>query len=191
MTGMHNGSTRYYRCVGRTRYDLCQAPAIPADRAEEQFARWIGGYHLPADWRTAVARTSLDLLRVDEKDRQAVAEERLRRLKKMYAWGDIDEAEYRRETTALRSTMNVVRPGFAGLEAVAEALRDLGPAWRAATPEVQAAVPPLMLKSAGVTDGIVREWVVRAELRPLLDLCVPLGTSPSLRSAEYTVRFSA
>jgi hypothetical protein len=87
--------------------------------------------------------------------------------------------------------MTVVRPGFAGLEAVAEALRDLGPAWRAADPAVQAAVPPLMLKSASVADGRVSEWVVRAELRPLLELCVPPSPRLRPRSDDYTVRYSA
>lgn len=45
-------------------------------------------------------------------------------------------------------------------------------AWRAADPETQAAVPPLMLKAAIVEEGRISEWVVRSELRPLLELCV-------------------
>ena len=190
MTGVNNAVRRYYRCVGRTRFHVCTAMAIQADRAEEQFARWIGGYRLPDDWRTAVARTSLDRVKVDERDRRANAEERLKRLRDLYSWSDISEDEYRRQTSEIRATIAVVRPGLAGLEAVADALRDLGPAWRAAEPDVQAAVPPLMLKSASVTDGRVSEWVVRAELRPLLDLCVAGPANPYAPLTEY-VRFSA
>ena len=188
---MNNRVTRYYRCAGRARFHVCDARAIRADVAEEQFASWIGSYRLPDDWRTAVAHTSFDRMKVDERERQTNGQERVKRLQKMYAWGDIDEAEYRRETTAIRSTITIVRPGLAGLEAVAEVLRDLGPAWRSASPEAQAAVPPLMLKEATVTNGRVGEWVVRAELRPLLDLCVPDASHPWASSDEYTVRFSA
>jgi DNA invertase Pin-like site-specific DNA recombinase len=191
MTGVHNSVTRYYRCAGRTRFHLCDAVAIRADVAEDQFARWIGSYRLPDDWRTAVARTSLDRVKVDERDRRAGADERLKRLRDLYSWGDIAEDEYRRQTSEIRAAITVVRPGLAGLEAVAEALRDLGPAWRAADPDVQAAVPPLMLKSASVSKGRVSEWVVRAELRPLLELCVPGAGSPWSRAQDYTVRFSA
>jgi hypothetical protein len=74
---------------------------------------------------------------------------------------------------------------------VAEALRDLGPVWRSARAEVQAAVPPLMLKSATVADARISEWVVRAELRPLLELCVAERSSPYLNTDRYIVRFSA
>jgi hypothetical protein len=130
-------------------------------------------------------------VKVDERDRRAGADERLKRLRDLYSWGDIAEDEYRRQTSEIRAAITVVRPGLAGLEAVAEALRDLGPAWRAADPDVQAAVPPLMLKSASVSKGRVSEWVVRAELRPLLELCVPGAGSPWSRAQDYTVRFSA
>lgn len=178
MTGATNTSlVRYYRCAGRYRFHVCDAPAIRADIAEEAFAGWIGGYQLPDDWRSAVARTSLDRLKVDERDHRKGAEERLKRLRDLYSWGDIGEEEYRRQTSDIRASMVVVRPGLAGLESVAEVLRDLGPAWRSASPEAQAAIPPLMLKSASVADGEVSEWVVRAELRPLLELCVPTGAN--------------
>jgi DNA invertase Pin-like site-specific DNA recombinase len=172
MTGMHSGTTRYYRCTGRTKHATCSAPAIRAELAEAQFARWVSGYRLPDDWQTAVAAPA-----ADTEDRQVV-EEGLRRLQKMYAWGDIDEAQYRHDAAALRATMTAPHPGAADLEAVAGALRDNGPT-----------LPPLMLKSATVDDGRVSEWVVRAELRPLLELCVPPSGRPD--AADYAVRFSA
>lgn len=193
MTGVASEGRRYYRCVGRTNYGLCAAPTIRADLAEDTFARWIGNYRLPDDWRAAIARTSLDRLKVDERDRTASAEDRLKRLRDLYAWGDLAEDDYRRQVSEIRSAMTVVRPGLAGLEAVAVALRDLGPAWRSAQPEAQAAVPPLMLKQADVSDGTI-EWVVRAELKPLLDLCLVLdGGGLTIRAQDcgYSVRFSA
>lgn len=185
MTGVtNNAHVRYYRCAGRTRFHECDAKAIRADVAETAFADWIGSYVLPDDWRSAVARTSLDRVIGDERDHRQGAEARLKRLRDLYSWGDITEDEYRRQAGEIRASVTVVRPGLAGLESVADALRDLGPAWRAAEPSVQAAVPPLMLKSATVKDSAISEWVVRAELRPLLDLCVPVSASawsPPLR----------
>lgn len=191
MTGVTNGSRRYYRCVGRTWYGLCDAPVIRADDAEEAFAGWIGRYRLPDDWRKAVAQTTLERVKVDERDRQSNAEERLKRLRDLYSWGDLAEEDYRRQVAEIRSAMTVVRPGLAGLELVAGALKNLGRTWRSAKPEAQAAVPPLMLKSAEVSNGHILEWVVRAELRPLLDLCVLGGTDLTVDEPEYTVRFSA
>lgn len=191
MTGVNNSVISYYRCRGRTQFHLCDAPAIRADVAHEQFASWIGSYQLPDDWRTAVARTSLDRMKVDERDHRAGAESRLKRLRDLYSWGDIGEDEYRREVATIKADMTVIRPGLAGLEAVAEALRDLGPTWSKADPAIRAAVPPLMLQSATVADSRVSEWVVRAELRPLLELCVPADARLWPDDGRYTVRFSA
>ncbi len=173
MTGVANSAgTRYYRCSGRTLHGACDAPAIRAEAAEGDFALWIGGFRLPADWRKAIARTRLDRVIGDDRSRQANVDDRLKRLRDLYAWGDLPEEEYRRQTVELRSSVTVVRPGIAGLEAVAEALRDLGPAWRSAKPEAQAAVPALLLKSAEVVDSQISEWVVKAEIRPLLEMCI-------------------
>ncbi len=191
MTGVSNGDRRYYRCVGRTLYGVCDAPLIRAENAEGAFANWISGYRLPDDWRKAIAETRLDRVKVDERDRQANAEERLKRLRDLYSWGDLPEAEYRRQVTEIRGAMTIVRPGLAGLEVVASTLKNLGRTWRTAKPEAQALVPPLILKSAEVADGKVREWVVRAEIRTLLDLCIPVDTEQLSSDLGYTVRFSA
>jgi site-specific DNA recombinase len=191
MTGVNNSVHRYYRCAGRTRFKMCDARAIRADIAEDQFAAWIGSYHLPDDWRTEIARTSLDRVKVDERDRRVNADERLKRLRDLYSWGDLSKDDYQRQSAEIKATMAVARPGLDGLVSVAEALRDLGPVWRSARAEVQAAVPPLMLKSATVADARISEWVVRAELRPLLELCVAERSSPYLNTDRYIVRFSA
>lgn len=187
MTGAANtAKVRYYRCAGRARFHECDAPAIRADIAEQRFAEWIGTFQLPDDWRTAVARTALDRVKGDERDRRAKSEERLKRLRDLYSWGDIGEEEYRQQAGEIRASIAVVRPGLAGMESVADALRDLGPAWRSASPEAQAAVPPLMLKSASVDEAEISEWVVRAELRPLLELCVPTTTYPWSAIVKYS-----
>jgi hypothetical protein len=84
-------------------------------------------------------------------------------------------------------------PATGSLEDVAAALELLGSAWLSSPPEARAALPPLMLKAAEVEPGHV-EWVVRAELKPLLDLCVyPAGSASSQPTPDthYSVRYSA
>jgi site-specific DNA recombinase len=183
---------RYYRCSGRIRYGTCDAPSIRADDAEAAFAEWLGSYRLPADWREAIARTSVREFTTGEKDRQAVLREQLARIKKQYAWGDIPDAEYKATRDRIKGEMAVTtKPAIASLEALADALANLGPMWTEAPDEIRATIPSLVLKSAEVEDGRVATWVVDAALRPLLELCVPSGVQPYLQAPEYTVRYSA
>lgn len=173
MTGVAARGTRYYRCGGRRLLGICTAPSIRADKAEAAFASWLGSHRLPADWRDAIARTNVREARAGERDRQAVLSERLKRLRDMYAWGHIDEAEYRQQHDEIKTAMGVMAmPSIPGIEAVAAVLADLEHAWSSATPDQQAALPPLVLKSAEVEDGRVATWVVDAGLRPLLEACV-------------------
>jgi hypothetical protein len=191
MTGVRGGSgRRYYRCSNRTA-GACDAAGIRADIAEEAFAAWLGSYELPKDWRAAIARAPLGAVRSGEQDRQTVLAERLKRLRDLYSWGDLSDEEYRAQASEVRSQLGIMaKPDMVGLEAVADALRDLGAAWRHATAETRAALPPLMLKAAEVVDGGLT-WVVHAELRPLLDLCVSADGSPDTSVQDYTVRYSA
>lgn len=191
MTGVRGARARYYRCSGRAVYKACDAPGIRADLAEERFAAWLGSYALPADWRTAIARTRIQTIGAGERDRTAALEARLKRLRELYEWGHIPKDEYLRETAEVKANMGVIAmPSMPSIERVAAALEKVGPAWLTAPEELQAAIPPLMLKAAEVDDGRI-EFVVDAGLRPLLELCVPNGHSPYLEHPPYTVRFSA
>lgn len=186
---------RYYRCSGRIRYGTCDAPSVRADAAEAAFAEWLGSYRLPADWREAIARTSVRESTTGEKDRQRVLREQLARVKKQYAWGDIPEAEYKTTRDRIKGEMTVTtKPAIASLEALAEALGNLGPMWASAPDDIRATIPSLVLKSAEVEDGQVRTWVVDATLRPLLELCGRRLSGDKYHystPSEYTVRFSA
>jgi DNA invertase Pin-like site-specific DNA recombinase len=196
MTGTHGGGeTRYYRCHGRAMGTVCEAPSIRADIAERAFADFLSRYRLPVDWREEIARTRVTTIRTDEADRQRRLTERLTRLRNLYSWGHIQEAEYRTAEREIRSELALVQmPTGASFEDVAIALERLGPAWASAEPGVQGAVPALMLHAGEVANGKV-EWVVRAELRPLLDLCIPVGVSRVLgqpvHTPRWTVRYSA
>lgn len=193
MTGVRAGhmTSRYYRCSGRTVYRSCDARGIRADVAEGRFADWLGSYRLPADWRTAIARTRVHGIGKGERDRQSVLRARLARLRELYEWGHIEKDAYLRETTEIKTSMGVIAmPSMPSIERVASALEAAGAAWLTAPRDLQATIPPLMLKAGVVDDGRI-EFVVDAALRPLLELCVPQAASPYSRQSEYTVRFSA
>jgi site-specific DNA recombinase len=192
MTGAAGtGTIRYYRCRQRAADGSCDATYLRANEVEAAFARWLASYQLPADWREEIARSRVKTVKADEGDRQRRLRERLTRISKLYEWGDKPEAEYRAEAAAIKAELGVMTmPTIGSLEDVAAALERLGPAWASAPPELQAPIPPLMLHAAEVNpDGV--EWVVRAELKPLLDLCVSGDSGLYSVAPRYTVRYSA
>ncbi|NJD28481.1 MAG: hypothetical protein FIA92_09305 [Chloroflexi bacterium] len=100
-------------------------------------------------------------------------EERLARLRNLYTWGEIAEDEYRTESARVRAEIaEVVEPSMAGMDELAERLRDLGSRWASAAPDAQAAVARLMLREIVVKDAFVVAFVARPEVRPLLELCL-------------------
>jgi DNA invertase Pin-like site-specific DNA recombinase len=176
MTGMHNArSVRYYRCEGRHTRGDCNAPSIRADALEGAFGEWFDGYELRDDWRDALRRMDFAASRPDEEARRARLTAQLPRLRELYQWGDMAEAEYREKTAQIKADLALgIIPQVAAVEGAAAALGHLGTLWaeKAETAEA-AAVVRSILTGVIIEDGTVRDWIVRPELRPLLDeLCV-------------------
>jgi site-specific DNA recombinase len=194
MQGAFSGKHRYYRCGGRL-VGVCDAPHVRADVAEGQFAEWLAEIQLPADWREAIVRTSVQSIVADESDRVRRINERLARLRNLYSWGDIGESEYREQVAALRSEAAImVKPDMGSLERMAAVLAELGAAWSRLPVDRQRELPGTILHAAVADNGEIVEWVVRAELRPLLELVgngVAEAAEASIRRSRYTVRFSA
>jgi len=192
MTGVTGGRARYYRCSTRVNDHTCDAPSIRADTAEQGFSDWLADLRIPANWRTEIARTRVTAVGAKERDRRRSLEARLARLKELYGWDHISKEEYLRESSAIKADIGVIAlPSMVSIEAVADALELAGPAWLTAPAELQAAIPPLMLKSIEIDDGRIAAFVVDAGLRPLLELCVPGAANFYSVGRRYTVRFSA
>jgi len=171
LSGVSNGHSRYYRCRSRAADRSCAAPFVRADVAEGAFADWIGALTLPPDWREAIAETRVPVAEGDAKRERL--NERLARLRNLYAWGEMHEDEYRAETQRVHSELaEVAEPSPSSMEEVAAALADLARTWANASPDRQAAVARLMLKEIVTRNGQVAVFMARAEIRPLLDLCV-------------------
>jgi site-specific DNA recombinase len=191
MQGAHSGKYRYYRCSGRL-LGVCDAPHIRADKAEAEFVSWLDDIRLPDDWRTTVARMEVRAAVAEDKDRTKRISEQLARLRNLYAWGDISEADYRDQTATLKGEQAVMlAPSISGIEQVAEALIEVGRAWSSIPIERRRDLPGRLLRSIIVEDAHVSTFVCRPELKPLLDLGVVEATAASIRRSNYTVRFSA
>jgi DNA invertase Pin-like site-specific DNA recombinase len=172
MSGVSNGYSRYYRCASKARDRSCSQPFIRADVAEGSFADWLGSMTLPADWREAIAAThEPDTIDVTTRARLT---ERLARLRNLYGWGELPEDEYRAEVATARGELaEVAEPNVTGMDDLADRLRDLGHGWSTAAADQQTAVARLMLREIVVKTGAVVAFVARAEVRPLLELCLP------------------
>lgn len=192
MQGSFSGRHRYYRCGGRL-VGACDAPNIRADKAEATFADWLeDGLRLPADWREALAKMQVRAIATDDRDKTLRIEEQLARIKNLYAWGDLPEAEYRDQAARLRSELGViVLPDMGNIERMAEVLTNVGKAWRSIPDDRKQELPGRILQAVEVTDGAISAFVARPELRPLLELGVVDAASASIRRPNYTVRFSA
>jgi hypothetical protein len=188
LSGVSNGYSRYYRCRTRAADRGCAAPFVRADTAEATFSEWIGSLTLPPDWREAIAGTREPA--AETEDKRGRLTEHLARLRKLYAWGEIPEDEYRAEAQRTHAELaEVVEPSPSTMEEVAAALADLGRTWAGASPERQASVARLMLREIVTGDGGIVAFVARAEIRPLLDVCVALAPDPyadSVRSTRYS-----
>lgn len=192
MTGVMGSDRRYYRCHNRAVDRSCDAPSIRADDAEQAFADWLAGYHIPADWRTEIARTRAMAPVREGRDQRRALEQRLERIRELYSWNDLSKEEYLRQSAAIKADLGVIAlPAMGSIEAVAEALAAVGPGWLTLPPALQAKLPPIMLKAIEVDRGRIASFVVDAGLKPLLDLCVPNAVSLYATRAQYTVRYSA
>ncbi len=177
LSGVSNGFSRYYRCRTRAADRSCAAPFVRADGAEGAFVDWIGSLTLPPDWRDAIAETRQPAAEADTKRERL--DERLARLRNLYTWGEMHEDEYRAEAARVHSELaEIAEPSPSSMEEVAGALTDLARTWENASPDRQAAVARLMLKEIVTRNGEVAVFMARAEIKPLLDLCV--ATSPCL-----------
>lgn len=98
----------YYVCSSRHRR-TCQAPGMPAKRAEAQVFELLKALAIPADWQRQIVLMMQEIYAqrqqpTPEVDVPAV-ERRLARLQHLYLDGDIGEAYYREERAKLQAML--------------------------------------------------------------------------------------
>jgi DNA invertase Pin-like site-specific DNA recombinase len=195
MTGAGRDARRYYRCTGRSQFGDCEAPSARADHVEAEVAHWLSALELPQDWRTEIARLEVREAAAGEAERKRRLEERAKRLRDLYAWNELEADEFKTKMAEVRGEMAVMaKPSIGGLAAAADALRDIGVRFAAedADPAAKRAVAALIFRDVQVTDGRVSAFNLRAEVRPLIEMCRLLaGPCPCARCTEYAVRYVA
>lgn len=192
MTGVSNGYSRYYRCRGKGDFGDCGARFARADTVEGSFVDWLGTYHLPDDWQRTIVPLQERAGRNEAQAKRERLTAQLVRLRQMYQWGDLPDAEYRAQVAEVRVEMAlIVVPEPNQIENAAAALSDLGKTWKTLPPDGQRAGASAFLRDAMVREGEVVEWGVRAELRSLLELCCAPEAGLYLPVPRYIVRFSA
>jgi site-specific DNA recombinase len=94
-----DGYQRFYRCRGRFTYGICDMPIIPESVIDEVITQ-----RLPYSDLTRFAKPFVEV----DIDTEAINKELERlnaaasRLKQMFKWGDIDDAEYRAEMDTIK-----------------------------------------------------------------------------------------
>ena len=191
MQGTSSARHRYYRCGGHLA-GVCEATTVRADAVESKFADWLDSIRLPAGWREELAHLEVRAIVADEGDRQRKIEEQIGRLRRLYAWGDMEEGDYRTQVAQLKSEAGVmVKPDISNVERIAEALEEVGRSWRRLPLDRRRELPGRLIRSIAVVDGEFTEFLARPELKPLLELGVVRAAYVRSTSPSYTVRYSA
>lgn len=182
MHGHPNRERRYYICRP------CGGGLVPAEPLEQQVLDRIRTYRLPA---SVVAMAREELLRRlsapsgDELGarHRARLEQRMANLRKQHAWGDIDDAEYRRERAETERMLAELPPAdgkvIAFDRARAEVLA-MADALDAMTDDERKQAVRLFVAQCG-TDGVV-DWT--PAVRPFFALNSTIGWEERARRGE-------
>lgn len=149
-----NGEYRFYRCRGRFTYGVCDMPIIPEDVIEAEMIREfplqeIAKYVEPIEEESDV---DVEALR-KELERINSAEKRLR---DMYKWGDIEEAEYRGDMNVLKERRSIIESNLytdsasLAAEEIKEAFGMLSANWTLLTYEERKNAINALLSSATI-----------------------------------------
>ena len=110
VTENRGGRVRYY-CRSKAQGLACSARGTYLDVCERQLVGYLRKFRLPEDYQARI----LELVRQARPEASTEARERqeleagLERTKRLFQWGDIDEAEYR--ATKVEITRRLPGPG--------------------------------------------------------------------------------
>ena len=147
----------------------CQSKTTFLDVYEDQLLRYMKDFVIPGDYQERILSlySSLSAKRQKAQSTKVRLIGRLDRLKKLYQWGDITEAEYRAESRDIKQDLEaIVEPEED--EAVLERLRvfliDIGLAWERATDEQRNRLARHLFQTIWIRDRLV------VKVRPLPEL---------------------
>ncbi len=101
-------------------------------------------------------------------------ENKLKRTKKLYTWGDLSEEEYREQRDHLRNELAALPPATSDkkdvLERLAGYLQNVGKAWSDATQEQRNRLAKTLFEGLRVEDRTIKGVTPQIEFTPLLVL---------------------
>jgi site-specific DNA recombinase len=141
VNGGGNGKRRI-RCANRIQGGDCAEPSVMLDLLEAQLSDYLPSFAIPESDRAALVDEWLKQQRTHSgsaKERTRL-ESKAERLKALYLEGDLSDADYRKERTAVNAALAELPPDDALAtkrtgNRLAELLADLALAWSLATPD--------------------------------------------------------
>jgi hypothetical protein len=138
--GTTKGAKRYYMCYNRVQHrNDCPAKSAVLSSLEDQMGEYLRTFYIPNEYQQMILsehQRLTDAYGEAGRKRPALVA-RSERAKKLFMWGDIDEAEYMKEKRAIELELQALKPiddQSLILQRLADFLRDISKAWANADP---------------------------------------------------------
>ncbi len=170
---MKNGMPRL-GCYNRAKGWGCTQKSGRLDIYEEQIRGYLDTFTIPQDYQKRILQMHSQLNQsYDVENEAGQLKRRLKRLKDLYKWGDIDKAEYQRDKQQIESELGRLAPFQAPvqeLERLAEFLGSIVKAWDMATNEQRNKLARTLFQEIWLRDQEVIAVKPQPEFEPFFKL---------------------
>ena len=168
------GRTRVY-CSGRANGKECTCEGTFLDVYEKQVEWYLESFTIPEDYQDRVLKlySLLNSRQADTAVTKATLESKLKRLKDLYAWGDLDEGEYRAERNDIQAAiagLDIDSQNGHSLDRLAALLRNVVEGWRLADQKQRNRMARGLLNGVLVRDKQVMAVRPKKELEPFFKI---------------------
>jgi site-specific DNA recombinase len=168
------GRVRYH-CRSKAQGLGCTGSGSFLDTYEQQIVTDLAAFALPEDWKgTILTEASRRQSGADDATQQRQQlDGRLRRLKDLYAWGDLEQAGYLTQRAAIEQELARFIPAVQPddrLDALAAYVESLPSAWADATPEQRNQFANILHEDVWVSGPVVEYVRPRPELELLFQV---------------------
>ena len=172
-TSQH-GKRRMF-CYNRSKGWDCPQKSALLEIYEYQIERYLETFHIPDDYQAQIleAHKKLQAAYDDREKKKAELEARLKRIQKMFHWGDLKEDAYLEEKAdILRALQNLTPPEEKSqlLDRLADFLKSVSKAWKDANQDQRNRLARQLFEEIWVKDKQVVAVKPRPELEPFFRL---------------------
>ena len=168
------GRTRVY-CSGRANGKECTCEGTFLDVYEKQVEWYLESFTIPEDYQDRILKiySQVNSRQADTAVTKATLESKLKRLKDLYAWGDLDEGEYRAERNDIQAAiagLDIDSQNGHSLDRLAALLRNVVEGWRLADQKQRNRMARGLLNRVLVRDKQVMAVRPKKELEPFFKI---------------------